>query len=106
VARRPQPVQLALDKCNQLIDGLEVDGTAAHDMLRASAERIVRPQRLAGKLHDESVVRQEPAPARSVRFQLKPNGGIRGLMKLPGLELAIGQGAESQVFSNIFLRFL
>jgi hypothetical protein len=31
-------------------------------MLRASAERGVRPQRFAGELHDKGVLRQEPAP--------------------------------------------
>jgi hypothetical protein len=74
---RAQPGQLALDERQQLVYCLEVGGASAHDMLGASAERVRRSPRFAGELHDESVVRQEPAPLRSVRFQLMPSGGIR-----------------------------
>jgi hypothetical protein len=55
-----------------------VRGAAAHNMLGASAEGVLRPQRFAGELHDESVIRREPVPPRSVRFQLMPSGGIGG----------------------------
>ena len=64
--RLPQPSQGLPDERQQLIQRLEVRGTAADDVFRASAERIARPPRFAGELQDESVVRQEPAPPRSV----------------------------------------
>ena len=55
-----------LDEHQQLVDRLEVSGAAAYDVLSPPTERIVRPPRFAGELQDESVVRQVPAPPRSV----------------------------------------
>jgi hypothetical protein len=93
--RLAQPGQFALDERQQLFHCLEMRGAAAYNMLRASAEGVVRPPRFAGELHDESVVRREPAPPRSVRFQLMPGGGIGGLTALPSFQLATGRGSES-----------
>jgi hypothetical protein len=56
--RLPQPGQYALDEGQELVHCLEVRGATGHDMLRASAERVVRPQRFAGELHDEGVLRR------------------------------------------------
>ena len=64
--RLSQRGQHMLDEHQQLVDRLEVSGAAAYDVLSPPTERIVRPPRFAGELQDESVVRQEPAPPRSV----------------------------------------
>ena|SRR5215813_4005017 len=60
--RLAQPSQHALDEHQQLIERLVVRGVAAYDVLCASAERIACPPRFARELHDEGVVRGEPAP--------------------------------------------
>jgi hypothetical protein len=70
-------------------------GAAAHNMLCASPEGVVRPERFAGELHDEGAVRRELSPPRSVRFQLMPGGGIGGLTALPSFQRAIGRRWES-----------
>jgi hypothetical protein len=72
-----------------------VSGAAAYDVLRASAERVVGPQRFTRELHDKGVVGREPPPPRSVRFQLMPGGGIGGLTALPSFQRATGRGRES-----------
>ena len=93
--RRAQRGEYLLDECQQLVQCLEVDGAPAHNMLSASAKGVACPQRFMGELHDESVVRREPAPPRSVRFQLMPGGGIGGLTALPSFQRATGRGRES-----------
>lgn len=83
--------QDALDESEQLVQRLEMRGAAGYDVFHASAERIVRPHRLAGELHDEGVVRGEPAALWSVRFQVMPSRGIGRLTALiPRRMLPVG----------------